>query len=474
MTEDARTRPTAAPLFDLDRPLEWLWHLLTSMRFAVVLMLALAVLGVIGSLVMQMPPGVADDPTARTDWLNQVRPRYGSLTGLFDTLQFFIVFSSLAFRAIVAGLILSLTVCTVQRLPGIMKTANHPHVDVGPAFFDHAPQRERVVTQEAPAGALELLRGALRKRHYRVLTTDDGVIHLYADRFRWAAFGGLMGHLSLLFILAGAMIGAAWGFRDQQFIVAEGTTQAVASGDDLSLKLEAFTSSYYTETGAPSDYASDLVLYKAGAEVARHTARVNDPLRYGDISFYQAFFGGTAVMKVADAAGKEIYDAGVPLAWQSQDGSRRLGSFSLPAQDLVVWVVGTAGPEVLPGQMRVELYKASGDGAPVATQTLDQRTPATVGGLQFTFEQEGQYTGLIVARDPGAPLVWFGAALMVVGFAIRFLMPHRRIWARVVEGPKHGAIVALAAIGQHDFGLDAEFTNLVTDIRAALTSRATA
>jgi cytochrome c biogenesis protein len=474
MAQDARTRPDLASVgvpVDADRLLEGLWHLLTSMRLAFLLMIAMAALGVVGSLVMQMPPGVAADAQARADWIVSVRPRYGDLTGWLDTLQAFGIFGSIWFRGIVMTLTISLLVCTVHRVPGIVKTARHPHVTVGPAFFDHAPQHERVVSHEPPAGALELLSGVVRHHRYRTLLVDDGTIHLYADRFRWASIGGLLGHLSLVLILAGAMVGATLGYRDEQFIVAEGATVAVASGDGLSVKLLAFRSTYYTDTGAPSDYSSDLVVYRGDVEVVRQMVRVNEPLRVGDLSFYQSFYGTTAVMQVTDADGAEVFSGGVPLAWSSEDGSRRLGSFTLPGRDLVAWVVGTSGPddaEVKPGQMRIELYRASGSGAAVAAKTLDQGTPTEIGSLDFAFQRESQYTGLIVGRDPGALLVWLGAAMLVVGFAVRFLLPHRRLWARIVPGPRGGAIVSVAAMERHDFGLDTEFTNLVTDIRTAL------
>jgi cytochrome c biogenesis protein len=476
MAQDARIRPDLAPVsvpLDPDRLLEGLWHLLTSMRLAFLLMIALAALGVVGSLVMQMPPGVAADAQARADWIVGVRPRYGDMTGLLDNLQAFGIFGSIWFRGIIVALTVSLLVCTVHRVPGILKTARHPHVSVGTAFFEHAPQHERVVSRESPASALELLNGVVRRHHYRTLLVDDGTIHVYADRFRWASIGGLLGHLSLVVILAGAIVGATFGYRDQNFMIAEGATAAVASGDGLSVKLLAFRSTYYTDTGAPSDYSSDLVVYRGDVEVARQMIRVNEPLRVGDLSFFQSFYGTTAVMRVADASGTEIYAGGVPLAWTSDDGARRIGSFTLPGQNLVAWVVGTAGPddaEVKPGQMRVELYQATGNGALVAAKTLDQGTPAEIDGLGFAFQRESQFTGLIVARDPGALLVWLGAAMLVVGFAVRFLLPHRRLWARIVAGPRGGAIVSVAAMDRHDFGLDTEFTNLVTAIRTALQS----
>ena len=78
----------------VDSALERLWGLLTSMKFALLLILAFAAFALVGALVMQMPAGVADDPQARAGWVAEVRPRYGGWTGIFDQLQLFTVFQS--------------------------------------------------------------------------------------------------------------------------------------------------------------------------------------------------------------------------------------------------------------------------------------------------------------------------------------------------------------------------------------------
>ena len=61
----------------LDSALNRLWGLLTSMKFGLVLILAFAAFALVGTLLIQMPAGVADDPQARAGWLAGVRPKYG-------------------------------------------------------------------------------------------------------------------------------------------------------------------------------------------------------------------------------------------------------------------------------------------------------------------------------------------------------------------------------------------------------------
>jgi cytochrome c biogenesis protein len=86
------------------------------------------------------------------------------------------------------------------------------------------------------------------------------------------------------------IIGSTLGFRESAFIVAEGDTTEVGYDTGLSLELISFTDSYYDD-GTPSDYNSEVVLYKDGVEVARTAIRVNHPLTYEGIAFTNRFSG---------------------------------------------------------------------------------------------------------------------------------------------------------------------------------------
>jgi cytochrome c biogenesis protein len=269
-------------------------------------------------------------------------------------------------------------------------------------------------------------------------------------------------------ILLGGLLGVLFGFHDTQFMVAEGSSQPVPTKPGTSIHLVSFQDTYDPDTGAPIDYASDVIVTRDGQQIAHQVVRVNDPLRFDDITFYQSFFGSAAVIKAADSAGRTVYDDGVPMGWTADDG-RSVGSFALPSANLTVWVVGTTGNDdtlVRPGQVRLELYDTT-TGNPVTQQTVDLGTPTTVDGVSFTFEKETKFAGLSVAKDPGAPLVWLGSFLLVGGFALVFMLPHRRIWGRIVARPNGGSMLSMASIGRNDTAQENEFTALVTEIRQA-------
>ena len=475
----ARRPASTEPVDDLDgglaispsEILDRIWRIFTSMRTALVLMLLLAGLALIGTLLVQAPPGLAADRQAYGSWLDSVRPKYGGWTTVLDTLQLFAVFSSVWFKGIVVGLTTSILACSLKRFRGLWRTTLHPRTRMTGAFYDRAPHHADVAAPASPAVALAGVRAAFRARRYRTVVEEDGDdIHVYADRFRWGPFGTVMAHLSLVLILVGALVGATWGFRNPDFAATVGSRVDVGNGTGLAVEARSFSDSYY-ENGSPSDYASDLVLYKDGAQVAAQTIRVNQPLRYGGITLYQSFFGASAVMSVSDAAGTQLFGAGVPLLWSSNDGAQRIGQFGLPDQGLTVFVVGAASGEVDPnikaGEMQLEIYRSGGDGVPIATEIVSQGKPATISGLTYTFDREQQFTGLIVASDPGVQIVWGGAILLVGGLFLVFFFPNRRIWA-CLRRTAQGTELRLGAGSRHDATFGTDFQQLVEDMQLAL------
>ena len=104
----------------------------------------------------------------------------------------------------------------------------------------------------------------------------------------------------------------------------------------------------------------------------------------------------------------------------------------------------------------------------MAIRVLSQGKPATIGGVDFTFVREREFTGLIVAHDPGSTLVWIGSTLLVLGMCMVFFFPHRRVRA-VIRRRAGGSDIGVAAIKRRDAAFAAQFEHLVEDIRRAVT-----
>lgn len=457
-------------LWELDL-LGRVWRSFTSVRLALILILIITAAVLAGTLLMQAPGSATADAESYNQWLEGARSKYGPWTALLDTLQLFNVFHSLWFRLLVGLLTVNIVVCTVNRWKGIWSSAFRTRTRMGDAFFEHARFNAHVETDVPVAAAAEQVKRALSRSRYRVkVEAGDDAIAIYADRNRLSRFGTFLSHLSIVLILAGAIVGGIWGATDPEFIVAEGTTRELGLDSSISVRLEHFVDEYYLE-GPPKDFRSQLVIYDNGVEVKRGMARVNSPLNYKGYKFLQSFFGQAAEITVVAEDGRVLFDDTLPLAWSTTDVGRPIGSFGIPEDNLRVYVVGPQSgyddPLIPAGEMRIEIYSLDTE-TPVVSDNVTQGTPKELAGLKFTFERERRFTGLKVVKDPGVNIIWVASTLMIVGLVMLFYFPHRRLWALCRSRPDGTVDVRLATPAQRDLSLEGEFRRLSKRVRSAL------
>ncbi len=479
--------------------LDRLWRLLTSVRFAI-LLISVVVLGVLaGTLVMQAPAEIAANPDSFAAWLARPRAKYGEpWASIFGALDLYRAFSSLWFRSLVAVLTLSVVVCTVNRMPGITASVNRPTVKVPERLFERAPLRaefeygtsSRTVGAagaaaggEGPAGDASHITAeqaqlqaakVLGARRFRVIHWEDGEARaVFSDKNRFGKYGTFLNHIGIVAILGAAVLGSAFGWRDDGFMVPEGSTRQVGRDTGLTVRNDGFVDEYYVNGGA-KDYRSDLVLLRDGQEVARKTIRVNDPLEYDGVRFHQAFFGPSAVMRATDPNGAVVYDDGVALGYEFTGGglSRNGGFFTLGSRNgrptLAVYVLVPSNqlrepdPDIPAGSVRLEFFEPR-QARPTLIETLPQGQPREILGYTFEFVRERQFSGLQLAYNPMVNLIWAACAFMVLGTVAVFYFPLRRIWVRA-EPFGDGVKVRVAAVANRDVLFAREFEQLALDI----------
>lgn len=423
----------------------WVYRFFYSKTVGLILILAMAVYALIGSLVTQTSAAVWADPAQREGFLARAEEVYGAWTPVLGALGLFHAFTSVPFYVVVTMLALSILACTTHRIPELWRRNRHPHVHVAPRFFDKARSRGSVPTDADPATALAATRAVLERHRFRVLTDDRAPGQaLYADRHAWSGIGTVIAHLSFIVILAAFVISASFGIEEDLAVPVGGTVEV---GHDTGLTLTALSfSDTYTEQGRPADYVSELQLRRGDEVVAQQEVRVNSPLEYGGFRFHQTTFGIAADVRVA-LDGQEVFAEAVPLKWASNDGANAVGRFDLPGTDLEVVVVLAASGRtdgVVPvGAALFEIYRGE---ERVDAKVALQGTAVSSAGHDFTFERERQFTGIRMRQDPGEVWMWIGSALLVIGMSITFSFAYRRLWARVetisepattepVEGP---------------------------------------
>ena len=61
--------------------------------------------------------------------------------------------------------------------------------------------------------------------------------------------------------------------------------------------------------------------------------------------------------------------------------------------------------------------------------------------ISLTNAKQRYLTGLQVKKDPGVLIVWLGCTVLIVGFAVVFWVPHRRMWLWI--GHRKGRTVVI-------------------------------
>ena len=441
------------------------WRFFCSVRAAVVEIVILAVLVLIGTLRGSSVP----------QWIADYIP---ATAGIVDRWYAWDAFHSMAFMLMLGILTIAITVCTINRAPGIWRTINEPTITTSRGFI-HNTDVSAYATLPGPIVAgVETYTAALKKKRYRVLSQTQGdAVHVYADKNRWAKLATFPFHLALILMLIGGIVGARYGFRDNEFIIPEGSVREVGHGTGISVKLEQFNDSW-REDGSPAHYQSDLIVYKNGEPVKEGSISVNNPLTYQNTTFYQTSFGQAAQIRVTDANGNVLYDDSTELGIyrSTMNPDAPAGIISLPQIGAQLNIIGPdedrANAPMLDtlglqsGQMYVEMRGIGPNASTAVTDAiLDQGRPQKLGDYSIEFVRERRYTLLQVARNPGVPIFWTAAFLLVGGLFATFYFPHRRIRAIFDQsGPTGATELAMAPLAKRDWSGQKDFQNAVAEL----------
>ncbi|MGH2617390.1 MAG: cytochrome c biogenesis protein ResB, partial [Thermomicrobiales bacterium] len=368
-------------------------------------------------------------------------------------------------------------ICTINRAPGIWQAIARPSVTTTHGFLRSA---EVSATFAATIPADELasqLEAAMQKGHYRTLREErNGEVHVYADRWRFSRLATFPFHLALIMILFGGIVGAAWGFRDNAFIIPEGSVRDLGHGTGLEVRLDDF-SEVYRENGIPLEYRSDVTLLKNGEPVDAGSMTVNNPLTFGDIVFYQSGFGQAVSITVEDGAGNTLFDDSLPLGpFQSKlNPDAPAARMDLLPAGVAMSIVAPDGnpanaPELdtlrlRPGEMFFMIRPLGAD-SPIAQPvgaTVGQGESIELGDLTLTFVREKRFSVLQMARNPGIPIFFAAAILLVGGLAATFYFPHRRIRG-IVSATAEGSEATLAPIARRDWSAKRVFAQVTADV----------
>lgn len=431
-------------------PTDKIWDFFCSLKLTIITLLLLAVVSIIGTVIQQN--------AQPSDYIRE----YGSNTyQLFVKLQFVDMYHSWWFVGLLAMFSINLICCSIKNFPRAWKFYKEPTLVPSAGMLKGSANRLDASAKESSQQLTERISALLKKEFSKPQLSDvDGKRYLFAQKGIYSRFGAYVTHLSILIVMAGAIIGNVWGFKayvniDEGSAVSQVWPRTGNQPINLgfSVRCDDFSVSYYPGSMRPKEYNSDLVVIDNGVEVLKKKIEVNDPLSYKGLTFYQSSYGpaGSAFFKLKvteNATGKA-------LEYNAHQGENITlpGGYSFSVLNFVE-NDRQYGPAI-------QLHVSTPDGKLGRPFVVWQNYPQfdVKRGGTFSFAllnlEQPQYTGLQVAKDPGVEIVWLGCFLMVFGSLTAFFVSHKRIWVCLEEtgGKTKITVVANAHRNQPGFSL---------------------
>jgi len=399
-----------------------IWNFLSSMQFAIALLVVMAIACSIGSFVTQ---------GQSYEWYAQ---QYSEKTAAFIiALSLDDAFHSWSFILISAFLCCNLLLCNVLRLPQLLERMRGAK---DPQKASSLPADVFSFGIEDPGSFFKKMSMPEPLRS----ETEDGREMLFASRNSAGHWGAWVCHLGILLLIAGFALGqfthqeyAVYGVPGQSRII--GDTGYVLHIDDFKVALR--------PDDTVEQYTADITVYdlensNAGSESAEIS--VNNPASIHGLKFYQNSTGWAAKVTITEN--------GEPL----QDTVLCAGEYVavMDKPDLVIYFNAFYpdyyfeqgyGPMTASGSLNnpAYLYSVYYQGQILGMNVLMGDEPLTIDEYTVIFSEPQNYTMIQIKEDHFAWLALVGGLVVLAGLVLAFYILPETVWA-VKENEKEWVV----------------------------------
>ncbi|MGK7941267.1 MAG: cytochrome c biogenesis protein [Crocosphaera sp.] len=392
-----------------------LLKMVADLRLAIVLLLAIAVFSISGTVIEQ------------GETIGFYQANYPEDPALFGFLTWKIililglnhVYTTWWFLSLLVLFGTSLTACTFTRQFPALKAARQWKFYQQPRQFQKLALSTELDGIDVPS-----LKSILEQKGYKIFQENQSV---YARKGIIGKIGPIVVHAAMLIILGGAIWGSLTGFLAQAMvpsgsefkvdnIIEAGPLSQPQIPQDWGIRVNRFWIDY-TQDGTIDQFYSDLsVINNEGEELKHKTIYVNEPLRYNGVTFYQTSWGIAGIK--AQVNNSPIFQ--LPMAPLNTNGNGRIWGTWIPTKTDLSEGVSLLAKD-LQGTMMVydqkgDLYSAVRPG-----MILD------INGVKLKIYQLIGSTGLQIKADPGIPFVYTGFGLLMIGVIMSYIS-HSQIW----------------------------------------------
>ena len=392
-----------------------IWVFFASVQLAIFTLCSIALTSIIGTLV---PQG-----ESHTFYVAKFGEK---ISFFFQILDIPTMYSSWWFLGLLGLLCVNLIVCSLDRFPSVWRVMSADNLNVSVErlqkmnFFRQWFVSSEKLTEIDPISVLASCGWGSKNKDIA-----SGFL-TFSEKGCWSRLGVYIVHLSILVIFLGASIGSVFGFKGSVMIPELRGTEKIFNAHDstainlgFTLRNDSFGIEFY-DNGMPKEYKSSLTVLENNQEVLKKDIKVNSPLTYKGITFYQSSYQAHQefIVQATDTASQKSRQVSLPFQQQMvlEELKLQLGIINAEA----------AGQRAV----RAKVWVKIADDPPQSHWVNNNESISINGdGKNYTLNVKQLYsTGLQVAKDPGVWIVYAGCALMLIGLYIAFFLSHRKIW----------------------------------------------
>lgn len=436
------------------------FELFASVQLALFLLFLLASTSIIGTVIPQnnVPQFYIDEYGPKTARFLQIL----DIPDMYNSWWFLFLLSLFA---------LNLIICSLERIPQVIRTLRRDGLSVSKAQMEKQPVQATLTLSLSPSDAQLKINRLLRAKGWKIREAARGNgVQIFTEKGAWSRFGVYVVHTSILIILGGALLGSSavankilhnpqFAFKGSMMIpeteasdhlLAFKTGRRIDLG--FALRCDSFAIEFY-DNGMPKTYRTQATILDQGKPVLSSAIQVNTPLTYKGITFYQSSYQPsqdyTITIKKKD--GQAEHTAVIPPASEKRwaEGQLSYGIINRERQGEVT--------------RRVKIWLNDQLGEP-SVFWLDVNKEATIerpSGTYLLTVRQRYATGLQVTKDPGVWLVYSGCFLMLAGLYCAFFQSHRRLYGLIEPNGAGSRILLAGNTTKNKLGFDRYFSDFI-------------
>jgi len=402
-----------------------LWNFFKSVKLTVFVLLTLAATSIIGTVIPQN-----QDPALYLHKFGEVFYRAMNTLGIFD------MYHSWWFVLLLLTLSANILVCSIDRFISTRKIIFNKEPKFNVERFRRLKEKRKFEARQPSEFLMSAFTPFIAKnfRYSKVKQLANGYC-IFAEKGRWTRLGVYVVHFGVMLLILGALIGSLFGF-DSYVNIAEGESvnhvmlRKTGQMNHLpfEIRCDDFELSLY-DTGQPSEYRSTLTILQDGEPIISKDVVVNDPLRHNGVNIFQSSYGvlppKEITLEFSSPETGTVYTKKL-LIGEHFDIPENMGRFVITKLLNSYNFMGHNIGECIAGTLTTADNKVSEIIVPFRFPGFDKmrKSAVSVSIKDFT---KIYYTGLLVTRDPGVPVVYASFLITIVGIFIAFFMSHQRL-----------------------------------------------